>query len=320
MPRQRGLDVAALLAQAGIAPELLDKPRARVPAQHYAGLWLALARAMDDEFFGVDPHPMRQGSFRLMCWAAVSAPRLQSGLRRALDFMGAVLDDTRGRLVYQPQQAGIVLESRLQRDTPVFAHATFLTMVYGLACWLVNRRIPLIETQFRQAAPEPYAAEYRLLFGQRTRFDMPVTRLSFPAELLSLPIRRSQAELRRFLQRAPAAFLVRYRDPASLHARIRHELQARAPGDWPTFRQLAGQFHVAESTLRRQLLAEGQSYTQIKDALRRDLAIDYLSHSREPVANIAQKLGFAEASAFHRAFQKWTGDSPGAYRQAQRGL
>lgn len=319
VPRQRGVDVAGLLARVGIAPELLDKRSARVSAQHYSALWLAVARAIDDEFFGVDPHPMRQGCFRLMCQAAVGAPRLEPALRRALDFMAAVLDDTRGRLVLQQQQAGIVLESRLRRATPIFAHATFFTMVYGLACWLVNRRIEVLETAFRQSAPAGYAAEYRLLFGQRTRFDAALTRLSFAPDVLALPIRRSQAELRRFLQRSPAAFLVRYRDPASLHARVRRQLQAQPPAEWPTFEELAARFHMAVSTVRRQLLAEGQSYTQIKDALRRDLAIEYLSHSREPVSDIAQKLGFAEASAFHRAFQKWTGESPGAYRQSQRG-
>ena len=49
----------------------------------------------------------------------------------------------------------------------------------------------------------------------------------------------------------------------------------------------------------------------IKDQLRRDLAISYLSHSSRSVMDIALELGFSERSAFHRAFRKWTGASPG---------
>jgi AraC-like DNA-binding protein len=66
--------------------------------------------------------------------------------------------------------------------------------------------------------------------------------------------------------------------------------------------------------LRRRLDEEGQSFQSIKDQLRRDLAINYLKHSSKSVTEIAIDLGFAEQSAFHRAFKKWTGMRPGEYR------
>ena len=68
------------------------------------------------------------------------------------------------------------------------------------------------------------------------------------------------------------------------------------------------------------MIDEGQSYQLIKDDLRRDLAISQLSHSDKSVLDIALDLGFAEASAFHRAFKKWTGARPGEYRRALTGL
>ena len=77
--------------------------------------------------------------------------------------------------------------------------------------------------------------------------------------------------------------------------------------------QLVGEF-VA---LRRRLRDEGQGYQAIKDNLRRAAAIEYLSQPELTLADIAGRLGFSEASTFHRAFKGWTGLSPGAYRQTQ---
>ena len=72
---------------------------------------------------------------------------------------------------------------------------------------------------------------------------------------------------------------------------------------------------MTSATLRRRVSEEGASYQQIKDQLRRDLAIGYLSHSDRSVMDIALELGFSERSAFHRAFRKWTGASPGEFRR-----
>lgn len=309
----RAIDVRPWLAEAGIPSALLSKPGTRVSARQYSDLWHVVARNLDDEFFGLDSHPMHYGSFKLMSFAVFRAPNLERAMRRSLQFLGVVLDDTRGELVRDGEVAHIILDS--PRATPgIFAHATFLVLLRGLWCWLVNRRLPILTTEFVQPAPD-YAQEYRLLFGHNTRFDCQRTVMSFPTESLALPIRRGEEELRNFLRHAPANFVVRYRDPKSLSGRVRARLRNTAPPDWPSFEQLAAELDIGCSTLRRRLEQEGSGYKAIKDSLRRDLAVDYLCHSELSIFDIAVELGFAEASAFHRAFQKWTGSSPGAYRR-----
>jgi AraC-like DNA-binding protein len=64
------------------------------------------------------------------------------------------------------------------------------------------------------------------------------------------------------------------------------------------------------------LKQEGVTYQAIKDGLRRDLAISRLADTSETIAEIADALGFAEPSAFRRAFRKWTGVRPADYRRA----
>ena len=86
------------------------------------------------------------------------------------------------------------------------------------------------------------------------------------------------------------------------------------PVDWPDSEAIAAALNMAEATLRRRLKQEGTTYQSIRDALRRDLAIARLADTTQTIAEIAHALGFAEPSAFHRAFRKWTGVRPATYR------
>lgn len=315
--RQRGLPVETMLSACGIPPEWLGLPLARVPADAYARLWAALADAMDDEFFGMDRHPMRRGSYRLMCQAALGSDTLGHALQRMLAFLRCVLDELHGELQREGDTARLVLH-----DTGgphrMFAYATWLMLVHGLACWLVGRRLPLTSAGFRCAEPGDPAevADYRTRFCEVARFDAPCTQVTFEARLLDLvPVQR-EATLRVFLREAPANLLVRYRNEASIALRIRRELRRLPPALWPDVETLARGLRTSATTLQRRLHEEGQSYQRLKDALRRDQATELLAGTPLPAAAIAERLGFEEPSAFHRAFKKWTGMSPGAYRRS----
>lgn len=311
--RARGIDTDAILAGAGIAPALLGDDEARVPATQYAALWLGLARALDCEFFGMDRHPMRPGSFTLMCRSAHGAETVGQGLRRALRFIGLILDDFQATLRREGERAAIVLTER-EEPRRAFTYCTFWLIIHGLTCWLAGRRIPVLAAEFRCAAP-PYIDDYRTLFTHDLRYGRAQTRLEFDAAALDLPVKRSEAELKSFLRRAPANILVKYRSNDSLTVRVRHELRRHSPMEWPDFDTLALGLHMSASTLRRRLDGEGQSFQSIKDSLRRDLAIRCLTRGAASIADIAEQLGFAEPSSFHRAFKKWTGLQPNEYRR-----
>ena len=68
-------------------------------------------------------------------------------------------------------------------------------------------------------------------------------------------------------------------------------------------------------TLIRKLDADGTSFQTIKDGLRRDIAIRRLQTGDASIEAIAQDVGFASAASFHKAFHRWTGATPSAYRR-----
>lgn len=311
----RGLDADALLRRAGIAPALLRLPQARVSAANYSVLWRLVNEALGDEFFGQDSRPMKVGSFAMLCHSVIHCRSLEHAIARALRFFGLLLDDISAELTREGDTATISLRVKPGAPVRVFAHETMLVLLHGLICWLVGRRVRLRVARFAYAEPK-YSVEYQAMFSSHLEFERPLTEIVFDAACLSLPLVQSGESLKAFLRSAPENIVLKYKNEKGVSARVRQRLKSRPLNAWPDFETLCAEMNLAGSTLRRRLLKEGQSYQVLKDELRRDMAIDLLSHSRLNVSEIAIALGFAEPSAFYRAFRKWTGAVPTAYRTA----
>lgn len=307
---------AAVLTEAGIAPALLAVPQARVPAAAFSALWLAVARAADDEFFGLDTRRMKPGSFALVARAAHGAATLERALRQVARAFGVLLDDVAPRLDVHGPHARLAVANRIAEPAARrFADETMLVMLLGLASWLAGQRLPLRQVHFAFDRPA-HADEYRAMFCESLTFGAEASALEFDAARLAAPVARSERALAEFLRQAPQSVFVRYRDPRSATARVRRLLrESLGRDDGPRLEDVAGALGMAEATLRRRLEAEGASFQRIKDTLRRDAAVHLLTSDARPLADIARDLGFQEASAFHRAFRKWTGSAPGAYRR-----
>jgi AraC-like DNA-binding protein len=316
--RARGLDPERLLVQVGLSPGLLQAPQARVSVKHYGELWRLVALTLDDEFFGQDSRRMKAGSFAMLCHAAVACKTLGQALERSLRFYGLLLDDISLSLKRDAAEARLMLHERAPgAGQRVFAHELLLMLLYGVSCWLVGRRIPILRAQFSYLEP-PHSGEYRLMYCDDLSFGRPNTGIAFEADYLDLPVVQNERSIKDFLRTAPESILLKYKNGGSLTARVRRWLRQFLPGEVPDFEGLAGELNMTPATIRRRLAEEGASYQSIKDQLRRDMAISYLSLSNRSVMDIALELGFSERSAFHRAFRKWTGASPGEFRRAQQ--
>ncbi len=320
LARARGLDVRPLVEAAGISPQVLASPKSRVTSAQYGALWASIARALDDEFFGQDSHPMKSGSFIAMTQAALTARTGAHALARAVGFMRLVLDDLGARVVPDRTHVRLEFTHREGTSTPtMFAYATYFILVYGLVCWLVGRRIPLLKARFRCAKP-PAAHEYRLMFCDDMAFGEDASYVDLSPGFLELPVVQTAKSVKPFLRDAPGSFVVKYRNPGSFAARVRKTLRALPMSAWLSADEMALRLNVAEATMRRRLKQEGYTYQSIKDDLRRDIAIGELQDTGRTIADIATAVGFAEPSAFHRAFRKWTGMRPTDYRSARSNL
>lgn len=302
-----------ILEQAGIKPQDLQQPDFKIDAVRYSRLWLAIAEELQCEFFRFGARPMPPGSFAMLCHAALSSDNLEHAIRRSLRFFTLLIGEPKGELLLRDGRAVIVLRE-VSPPRAAFAYRTFFLILYGVFCWLVKRRLPVQEIGFRGAPPDQ-RPDYLDFFGTPVRFFQQETSLSFDPALLGLKIHRSKAALRQFLAQAPANILLRYRYDRSSASMIYKLLRETPPACWPDFAMAARNLRLSEPTLRRHLQASGLSYSGLKDELRRQYAFTWLSTSGKPVGQIAAELGYAEPSAFHRAFKKWSGTSPDRYRK-----
>jgi AraC-like DNA-binding protein len=104
-----------------------------------------------------------------------------------------------------------------------------------------------------------------------------------------------------------------------LRESVERTVRLQLEGGALSIRTLAMGLHMSTRTLQRRLEAEGTSYAQVLDAVRQSLARRLVSSAEPSLSEIAFQLGFAEFATFSRAFKRWTGVSPGAFRQGELG-
>jgi AraC-like DNA-binding protein len=323
---RRGKSPVALLAATGI--DIADTA-SRIPIDHYAALYNRINRELDDEGFGLFAQPMRTGSFEFLCRGCLSAPTLAEALHRASRFLHIVLPDLTVSVRRQQGKAELVIsESRRLSDNPddpgrIFAFEWLLRLLHGLACWLAGRGLGLDSVIFPYRRPD-HSADYALIFTEDSRFAPTVPGgigtlvASFNANLLDLPVRRDDAALAAFLDGAPGKITTLYRRDREMVIRVRDLLRAALPAPL-SLDDIAGRLHLSPRTVHRRLEEEGSSFRAIKDALRRDMALAMLTKTRDSIAQVAADLGYADPSAFYRAFVEWTGMAPQHYRRQWAG-
>lgn len=307
---------ARALQIAHISPEIFGADQARVAAPAFAALWMAVAHELDDEFFGLDHRRMKVGSFAMLSHAVLHSETVGQAIRGILRGFRVLLDDVTATLQVHAGEAAIVIDNRIEdAASRRFADETFLVMVHGLMSWLAGQRVAITCAEFTGPRP-PYAQEYAVMFSEHLKFDVASTAIRFDAGLLDARVVQTAASIKVFLREAPQSVFLKYRNTSSWAARVRRHLRRDLEhANWPVLEDISSALGVAPTTLRRRLEAEGTSYQEIKDGVRRDTAIHHLSQTSQSVTDIAALVGFQDASSFRRAFRQWTGVQPSQYRQ-----
>ena len=317
--QQRGLDPAQALAQAQIPPARVADPAARITAAQMETLSGAAMQELDDEALGWFRRALPWGSYGMLARASLSAPTLGVALKRWCRHHGLLTPDITLAVTTSGDVASIVLTEHRppggDGSLREFCGVSVLRNSHGLACWLVDSRIPLLGASFPFAAP-PHAEVYRVLFDGPTVFGADQTAIHFDARYLALPVKRDEAAMNQMLQRALPIQVRPYRRDRLLVQRVRQVLMTQ-PLDAHNANDLAALLNTSARTLHRQLKDEGATLQALKDEVRRDRALDLLQRTTRPIKQVAEAAGFQNQKSFMRAFKGWTGVTPGEWREQQ---
>ena len=312
--RHHGRSPAEALRLAQIAPARVQQAEARITARQLEVLSERAMRELDDEALGALSRRLPWGSYGMLARASLSAPTLGVALKRWCRHHGLLADDLELRVNVAGGTASVTVAEKL--PLPAARREFFLVFVlrniHGLACWYIDSRIPLQAARFPFPAPSHVEA-YGHMFPGELGFEAPVAEIRFDAQYLALPLARDEKALRAMLQRALPLPLLQYRRDRLLVQQLRQVMRSQ-PEDAQNADRLAAHLNISARTLHRQLAEEGTSLQALKDEVRCEQARDLLYRTDKQVKQVAAACGFLNEKSFSRAFQKWTGSSPGQFR------
>ncbi len=314
---QRGQSPLRALKLAQIAPESLTDPGVRISAAQMESICTAAMQELDDEALGWFSRRLPWGSYGMLARASLSAPSLGVALKRWCRHHGLLTDDIQLGLTVSGSTATLSITE--QRDLGIlreFCLVSVLRNIHGLACWLVDSRIPLQGAQFPFSAPA-HSDVYRVLFSGSTQFDCVTAAMHFDARYLALPLQRDEPALKQMLQRALPLTVLQYRRDRLLLTRLR-QLLTTQPAQGHSAAHLADLLHISARTLHRQLKEIGASLQALKDEVREERARDLLLRTGRPIKQVAEAAGFRNEKSFIRAFRGWVGKSPAEFRRIAR--
>jgi AraC-like DNA-binding protein len=313
---RRNIASEQLLAPLGLRQEELEKPFARISIDTLRAL-VDRARQLTGDpglgfYMGLET---RASNFGYLGFAAMCAANVREAIELTIRFVPILTDAFDLRLKIEGGRASLEFESHV--DFGSLEDVFMFGAVVGL--WQIASACTgtpvtgLTELTF----PEPsYYGSFEHLLP-RARFGQPTTRLVFDASVLALPIVGADRAALRLAREQCQAVLEALDRTGGVVDRVRR-LVARA-GDAPlSIARAAAALDVSPRTLKRKLAAEGISFSQLVAERRREAALLLLKTSSLSLDAIAERLGYSTAPNFIRAFRRWTGATPLAYRRSSR--
>lgn len=312
--KRSGLSIELLLQECGIDVGLLDNPDGKVDKKSFIHLMLAVMRHTEDEFMGLGfGRVSKPGTFSMMAHAVINCATLEKAIRRGIKFYELFDYAIQSHLIVSDDEAIIRYHSRT--DLPFRAHiqeaVVFLTLRF--LSWLIGQQIvpKRINLDFDCLDDGEFAAQ----FPCQVHYQQSRCEIIMDNRFMSMPLVQNQLSLSKFLKASLSELIDGDIENASLNAQIRGIISQEFGNNFPDFLVVCDKLAMTPQTLRRRLKDENTSYQEIKDSIRKDASIYYLSKPELTIDEIALLMGFSEASSFHRAFKKWTGKTPSAYRQ-----
>ncbi|MDC0736832.1 AraC family transcriptional regulator ligand-binding domain-containing protein [Cognatishimia sp. SS12] len=301
---------AALLAQNGI---IRGQPHSRVSRDQIVQLYQQAAVHSGDEMMGLWSRPIRAGALKQLCTTVMAARQMRGALYRFSQFWNLLLDDFELHLDDTAEGLRLRLLPRGAAVPQRFGHMLILKLTHGVASWLAGQELPLARVSLAFPAPE-FARDYAILFPGPVSFGAGASEIIFAPGFADLPIARHRGEMDAFLARAPRDWIFTQSVSHSLALKVRGLIELEEGGR-QTLEAMAAHLNMTPRTLMRRLADVGTSFQDIKDGLRRDLALRKLGVERISIPQTAAELGFGSEASFHRAFKRWTGHTPGVYRR-----
>jgi len=304
-----------ILQPLGLDRGLFSNPHGFISSVDFARVLDETARVTGDDCFGLHFgerfHPKDIGP---LVYVVLNSPTIAVGLDNVARYL---------RLHNEAAHVSFTIEEKWGYLRHVLAIPDDLRRQhyeYSLAVGLGTIRLIAgsdwapVEVQFEHKPP-PQTREHVRVFGAPVSFDRPANAFVVEREFCERQVPAADARLYPVLKRYLDRDLDEMPPADDLLASLRKAISESMTHGDPTLTQIATKIAIAPRTLQRRLRDQGADFKTLVDDIRRRFALRYLQDRNNTLTEIAYLLGYAEVSAFNRAFKRWTRATPSEYRR-----
>lgn len=311
---ERGVTAQRCLRGTGITRDVLDDPAGEIRARQELAVARNVVRALGDPpGLGLDAGSRYHlTTYGIWGFALISSSTLREAISVGLRFLELTYtfvdistEERAGELLF------VLGDEIVPHEVRRFMVERDAAAIVVIQRELFGSSIALRHAAFRFASP-PDLRPYDEIFGTRPEFGARQNVAAVDAAVLDRPLPQASPYAAQLSQEQCRELLDRRRIRLGVAGRVRNEL-LRDPRRTPSQEQVARTLHVSVRTLRRHLADEGTTFRALVEETRQLLAEELLATGRLTVEEIADRVGYAEASSFVHAFKRWKGVAPGRY-------
>ncbi len=312
---QVGVPRGRLLRAAGLDPDQLDAPDARLPR---SAAYRISELAMDltgDPALGLHWGDRMNGNvFVPVSHLIAHAASLRQGFEALCQFVRLISDEPGYELIEHDDWVTVRCltvtgeSSRIHRFTAELTVIGFFRTVRSFSAQARPARV-----SFAHAAPA-YHSEYPRIFEQAVRFGQPATEIVFDRALLNVASPHKDEDLHDALRALAERRIARLAQHAPYALRVRDLLVQHGCDQRIDMETVARALRLSVRSLRRRLASEGKSFHDVESDALAIIAKRLLRDQQRTIRETAYEMGFSDTTTFHRAFKRWTGTTPSAYR------
>jgi AraC-like DNA-binding protein len=318
---QNGLDGKKIFLDEGIDLFDGDRSNARFPVDAMSRVWVRAVKLSGDEGLALalvehaDPS-MLSG----LGLSMVSSRTLGDAINRSCLYSQVATDAARQVLRERPDGR---LELVQEMSSTEFAGVTeyaveaFIIATVQILRLISNGQFALQEVHFRHNK-NALRERYESFFDAPLVFDSTEYKLIFSAEIMAYPCGQANPALAESIDAWMQDYLGGF-ESSSLATKVRRLLTEKLPSGEFLQENIAGALAMSARSLQRGLQGEGVNYKELLEKTREDLAIKYIGEAQLPLIEVCCLLGFTDQSNFTKAFKRWTGKTPHAFRQENPG-
>ncbi len=314
--RAHGGDVERLIAELRLPASAETDAEIVMSLAGERALFDAAAAAIGDPFLGVHlATDFELGTFRLVEYLVRSSSTVRDAAARLARYASLLSD---AQIVTFRERDGLAAIEQRTLGDPLGAgrHGGefFVVMIVAQGRAMTDPAFAPRRAWFAHARP-PDESELVNAVGTRDlTFDAGASGIEIDGALLGFPLASRDPALAAVLDQSAEQALGSKSAVTCFADAVRAAIRRAMDGSTPALPTIARALGLSPRTLQRRLRDDRTSFQQLIDAEREQLARDYVRDARMPIGEIAYRLGFAETSPFFRAFRRWTGMTPTAFR------